>query len=421
MSITKAMPGENSNSPQFICRQIFGTKMKGQLPQWPDIHLDELRLLNPDTVGWIHMEGTPISYPLLKCHRFVSYYLTHNFSREESDHGAVSMTMCHKGALGRYTTCLHGKPMKDGSMFWSLTQLREREFYEEHKELALLLADGMYRAEIFAVHFINSCNPEPLRTDFVSDEDYGGWLARRKRESLYDIPVAPDVTDRVLIMTTCVYSENPEDWPSEFAVYSVLRKVEKRSALPTQIENRGEVPELLRLVNQSHPLPEGYTPELVPIGKDMRIDRRCDLALRMLLEECCAAGGCPCVTASYRTEKCKTKKHIYAAHMEQPEAIDVAPWCGAPPWISEHELGLAVDISYGPDAERGAAYFTEDWLEQNAWRFGFIQRYPEANEQITGVTFESWHYRYVGEEAAREIQRLGLALEEYLALFFETE
>ena len=80
---------------------------------------------------------------------------------------------------------------------------------------------------------------------------------------------------------------------------------------------------------------------------------------------------------------------------------------GCPPGTSEHELGLAVDIN-------GASYDLYIWLQQNSWRYGFIQRYPEDKTAITGISHEPWHYRYVGKEAAGEIYESGLCLEEYL-------
>lgn len=78
------------------------------------------------------------------------------------------------------------------------------------------------------------------------------------------------------------------------------------------------------------------------------------------------------------------------------------------PGTSEHELGLAVDIN---DAGDDGVY---DWLAANAARFGFIQRYPDGSERITGIDHEPWHYRYVGVEAAEQISARGITLEEYL-------
>jgi len=84
---------------------------------------------------------------------------------------------------------------------------------------------------------------------------------------------------------------------------------------------------------------------------------------------------------------------------------------------SEHATGLALDIFSENDqtADSSFGQTTEGkWLAENAWKYGFIQRYPADKEHITGVIYEPWHYRYVGKEHAEKIYRSGLCLEEYL-------
>ena len=84
----------------------------------------------------------------------------------------------------------------------------------------------------------------------------------------------------------------------------------------------------------------------------------------------------------------------------------------AQPGTSEHELGLAVDIN--PDKTQGTGQELYDWLLEHAWEYGFIKRYPADKVNITGISNEPWHYRYVGQDAARAITEQGLCLEEYL-------
>ena len=91
---------------------------------------------------------------------------------------------------------------------------------------------------------------------------------------------------------------------------------------------------------------------------------------------------------------------------------------------SEHEMGLAVDLVDGNNPakdETQAETPTSQWLQENAWRYGFIQRYPKDSEEITGYSWHPWHYRYVGEDVAGNIQSLGITLEEYLSLFYSDE
>lgn len=90
------------------------------------------------------------------------------------------------------------------------------------------------------------------------------------------------------------------------------------------------------------------------------------------------------------------------------------------PGESEHQTGLAFDFWDGSiepgDAQAYDAYSLSAWLKDNAYRFGFILRYPEGQEEKTGFDYEPWHYRYVGEELAGKIYQSGLTLEEYFGL-----
>ncbi len=92
----------------------------------------------------------------------------------------------------------------------------------------------------------------------------------------------------------------------------------------------------------------------------------------------------------------------------------------AVPGTSEHQTGLAMDISSRSANFALSEQFgnTEEakWLFENAHRFGFILRYPKGKEEITGYMYEPWHYRFTGEEAAAEIYKNNLTLEEYFGI-----
>ena len=86
-----------------------------------------------------------------------------------------------------------------------------------------------------------------------------------------------------------------------------------------------------------------------------------------------------------------------------------------PPGTSEHQSGLCVDMHNQIDTNN-----TFDgtpaaiWLEENCYRFGFVLRYPADKQDVTGIKYESWHFRYVGRTAATEMHELDMCLEEYL-------
>ena len=100
------------------------------------------------------------------------------------------------------------------------------------------------------------------------------------------------------------------------------------------------------------------------------------------------------------------------------DAEKVALSYSAAPGSSEHQTGLCIDFTtqslwgdLNTDFEKTDAF---QWLSQNAYKFGFILRYPQGKEAITGYTYEPWHYRFVGREAATDIFYSNMTLEEYL-------
>lgn len=105
---------------------------------------------------------------------------------------------------------------------------------------------------------------------------------------------------------------------------------------------------------------------------------------------------------------------------EQAEAE--AETYSARPGTSEHQTGLCCDMHNLPGADVSFAnQEAYKWLSDNAWKFGFILRFPEDKTEITGYSFEPWHYRYVGRYHAQKIHDAGLCLEEYLQEYLKTE
>ena len=171
----------------------------------------------------------------------------------------------------------------------------------------------------------------------------------------------------------------------------------------------------LMLVNKWNPIPENYEVNLVKIKGGECVDERIYEPLMEMLEDAKDENWnqLPKVVSGYRTaEKQQSlydekiteyKKKGYS----ESEAKELAEEWVAVPGYSEHQLGFAVDIN-------GATYDLYLWLQENSYKYGFIFRYPGYKTEITGISEEVWHYRYVGVEAATEIYEQGLCLEEYL-------
>lgn len=179
----------------------------------------------------------------------------------------------------------------------------------------------------------------------------------------------------------------------------------------------------LTLVNASHPVEEGYEPELAEIENNYYFDARAVEFLQEMLAAGRKEGLDFWVCSAYRTIEKQTElyedkvRRIQAEGTSGPGAREEAARTVARPGTSEHNLGLAVDIvarDYQILDEKQEQTDEQQWLMENCWKYGFILRYPTDKTEITGIIYEPWHYRYVGREAAREIMEQGICLEEYL-------
>lgn len=174
----------------------------------------------------------------------------------------------------------------------------------------------------------------------------------------------------------------------------------------------------LILVNRQNPIPAQYDVELEQLSNGERIDIRISPYLQDLFDAARADGVYPIVASGYRTTEKqqeimdeKVAEYKAKGYTSAQAKAEAETWV-AVPGTSEHQLGLAVDINADGIHSTGNEVYR--WLDENSYRFGFIRRYPPDKTEITGVSNEPWHYRYVGIEAATEIYHQGLCLEEYL-------
>lgn len=174
---------------------------------------------------------------------------------------------------------------------------------------------------------------------------------------------------------------------------------------------------ILILVNKSNKLPAGFKVTLTTI-ENVQVAQ---VLLDDLIEMRKAAEKDNVylyIRSAYRTRKDQKKafSNTVSGYVNQGNSRRVArnrtEQVVARPGYSEHHTGLAIDFSLDSNAEKQAEMW--EWLSKNAYKYGFILRYPEGKEQITGYTFEPWHYRYVGREHAQSIFYKDLLLEEYL-------
>lgn len=196
----------------------------------------------------------------------------------------------------------------------------------------------------------------------------------------------------------------------------ILDVVEEES-VPEATVNYSEDWALI-LVNRTHPIPEGYEVDLMTLSNGAQVDKKIYPSLQAMFDDARAAGLSLFVRDGYRTQEeqqaimdNKIQEYEYAGNSHE-EAVRLAEEWVALPGTSEHQIGIAVDINADNSGSSDDAVY--GWLYDNAWKYGFIKRYPEDKTEITHVINEPWHYRYVGKKAAEEMARSGQCLEEYL-------
>ncbi len=165
------------------------------------------------------------------------------------------------------------------------------------------------------------------------------------------------------------------------------------------------------LVNLNYSLPSDYWLDLVEV-EGFQVSKDCAGDLLAMIGDCRTAGYQCNINSAYRDIDFQQMlwdnryNNYIAQGYSATDAADLTAQYVLPAGYSEHHTGLAVDITGSQEMY--------SWLEQHAPEYGFILRYPEDKTQWTGVTYEPWHFRYVGQELALELKNLGYTPEEYL-------
>lgn len=176
----------------------------------------------------------------------------------------------------------------------------------------------------------------------------------------------------------------------------------------------------LILVNREHPLPQNFQVELTALKNGEAVDSRIYMDLMALLNAAGADNIAMYVSwghRSYRVQELLVDVNIQIRikrGMSETEAQNHVKKIVAKPGESEHQLGLAVDFQ--ADTAKSSSDAIYKWLALNAYKYGFILRYPQSKVNITKFNYEPWHFRYVGIEAAKVIFEKELCLEEYLEI-----
>lgn len=183
----------------------------------------------------------------------------------------------------------------------------------------------------------------------------------------------------------------------------------------------------LILINKQNSIPDGYE-DSVPLGNIntmkgvMHCDERIIDDLLDMIQAAKDDGVSLVICSPYRDLEYqrmlferKIKKYMQKG-LSYMEAYQLSSQAVTVPNASEHQIGLALDIVTNNYTSLNEGFGETDagiWLNEKSYKYGFILRYPKGKEEITGIEFEPWHFRYVGKEAAKIIKEKEITLEEF--------
>ncbi len=238
-------------------------------------------------------------------------------------------------------------------------------------------------------------------------------------------------TDSELTVSYTAESEKKEETTKETATTTSTTKAKATEKFEYEYAYAGFEPVIadmdidewnLLLVNRDFILPDGYVPNLTEavIGSGVHLDSKVSPHYRQMYAAAKEDGITLVPLSGYRRvsrQKTNFENKIQSyidKGYSRAEATQLAAQIILPPGTSEHNAGLAMDICSLDVSFENTKEF--EWLTENAEDFGFILRYPKEKTDITRITYEPWHWRYVGVGHAKIMNEKGICLEEYLGM-----
>lgn len=217
-----------------------------------------------------------------------------------------------------------------------------------------------------------------------------------------------------------------EDTKASLASERISQNTEASSPSYSKTSADKKAPKLLTVVNSKHKfgnrdsglvnIYDFKTRSYLVKSVDLKVDKRVMNPLNEMMDEFFKATGKSDVNIISGYRSIESQEEIYKS-MEKTHGKRYAERYCQIPGGSEHHTGLAIDLSiYDVDTGKTTDFKGQDeysWFYENSWKYGFIRRYEEEKESITGIAYEPWHFRYVGKKAAKEMFSSGKCLEEY--------
>lgn len=168
---------------------------------WPSVDFKALARINPDVVAWIICEDTRINYPVVQGDDN-AYYLRHLFDGKNNGAGSLFVDTNNEPGFVDLNTVIYGHNMKDKSMFATILEYKNQEFFNQHPTMILLTPDGNYIIELFSGYVAN-VEDKCWKLWFSSNIEFEQWITDTKLRSSFKSSVEAGISDRFITLSTC--------------------------------------------------------------------------------------------------------------------------------------------------------------------------------------------------------------------------
>lgn len=190
------------------------------------IDFETLQAENPEIYAWITVDGTEVDYPIVQSATDNSYYLTHTVSGESKTEGAIFTENYNTTTFEDPNTVIYGHNMRNGSMFASLHDFMDKDFFDNHKDITIYTPDQILHYQIFAAYLTDDRHIM-LSYDFSDDDVYEQYLyeiqSQRGVQSFVDDSVELDTDSKIITLSTCYANRDSE----RYLVQAVLTSTEE--------------------------------------------------------------------------------------------------------------------------------------------------------------------------------------------------
>lgn len=185
---------------------------------WPSVDFEHLSQINPDVVGWIYIEGTSISYPIVQGEND-EFYLNHLFDGSYNRSGCIFLDEENTPDFSDKHSIIYGHNMKDKAMFAGLMNYKDQTFYDEHPLALIITPTHKYKVRLFS-GYVADASASAWKMTFPNNS-FPQWLAQIQAKSCFQADCAPSADDRIVTLSTCTYEFDS----ARFVIHGYIERI----------------------------------------------------------------------------------------------------------------------------------------------------------------------------------------------------